>query len=72
MASTVRIFSPLAIARIKLKIAQVVGEEKITWAENASRENAPVEYIYLTQTTQKTTQQVTGPIDPAVVEMEQQ
>lgn len=37
MASTVRKFTPLAIARIKLKIAQIVGEEEIAWAEEAAR-----------------------------------
>lgn len=34
MATTVRKFSPLAIARIKMKIAHLVGEEEILWAEN--------------------------------------
>lgn len=81
MASTVRKFSPLAIARIKLKIAQIVGEEEIAWAEEVARQNAPAEYIYLTQTTQETTQQSSGAIltqqqteqvEPAVDEMEQQ
>lgn len=37
MVSTVRKFSPLSIARIKLKIAQIVGEEEIAWADNASK-----------------------------------
>lgn len=51
MASTVRKFSPLSIARIKLKIAQIVGEEEIAWAENAAREaNQQVEYVYLSPT----------------------
>lgn len=33
MASTVRKLSPLAIARIKMKVAQIVFEEEIAWAE---------------------------------------
>lgn len=33
MASTVRKFSPLQIAKVKLKISQVVGLEEIAWAE---------------------------------------
>lgn len=33
MEATVRKLSPLAIARIKLKIANIVGEEEIAWAE---------------------------------------
>lgn len=37
MASTVCKFTPLTIARLKLKIAQIVGEEEIAWAENAAR-----------------------------------
>lgn len=37
MSSTVRKFTPLTIARLKLKIAQIVGEEEIAWAENAAR-----------------------------------
>lgn len=36
MASTVRKFSPLTIAQIKLKIAQIVGEEEIAWAEKTT------------------------------------
>lgn len=38
MASTVRKLSPLSIARIKLKVTQIVGEEEIAWAENAEEE----------------------------------
>lgn len=37
MASTVRKLSPLAVARIKMKIAQIVGQEEIAWAETAAR-----------------------------------
>ena len=53
MASTVRKFSPLAIARIKLKIAQIVGEEEIAWAQQP-----PVEFIYVQPETIE--QQATG------------
>lgn len=35
MATTVGKLTPLAIARIKLKVAQIVGEEEIAWAEAA-------------------------------------
>lgn len=41
MASTVRKLTQLAIARIKLKISQIVGEEEIAWAENAARHLPP-------------------------------
>lgn len=37
MAATVRKFSPLAIARIKLKVGQIVSEEEISWAEEQAR-----------------------------------
>lgn len=37
MASTVRKFTPVSIAKIKLKIANIVGEEEIVWAEEQSR-----------------------------------
>lgn len=37
MASTVRKFTPVTIAKIKLKIAQIVGEEEIAWAEEQAR-----------------------------------
>lgn len=37
MASTVRKFSLMRIARIKLKISQIVGEEEMTWAEEQAR-----------------------------------
>lgn len=33
MAAIVRKFSPLSIAKIKLKIGQIVGEAEIAWAE---------------------------------------
>lgn len=33
MATTVRKFSPLDIAKVKLKVAQIVGEHEIVWAE---------------------------------------
>lgn len=42
MAVTMRRLSPLAIARIKLKIGTIVGEEEIAWAEQN-----PVQYVYL-------------------------
>lgn len=35
MADTVSKFSPMAIARIKLKIANIVGEEEIAWAQES-------------------------------------
>lgn len=38
MASTVRKFSPLSAARVKLKVGQIVGEAEIAWAENAEKE----------------------------------
>lgn len=43
MASTVRKFSPLEIAKIKLKISQIVFEQEIAWAESAAR----AEVIYV-------------------------
>lgn len=43
MAATVRKLSPLAIARIKLKVGQIVGEEEISWAEQQAR----TQIIYL-------------------------
>lgn len=42
MAVTMRRLSPLAVARIKVKMANIVGEEEIAWAQQN-----PVEYIYL-------------------------
>lgn len=33
IATTVRKFSPVAVARLKLRIANMVGEEEISWAE---------------------------------------
>lgn len=35
--STVRKFTPVTIAPIKMKIAQIVGEEEIAWAKNLER-----------------------------------
>lgn len=37
MAATTRKFSPLSVARLKLKISQLVGEEEIAWAEDVAR-----------------------------------
>lgn len=42
IAVTMRKLSPLAIARLKMKIANIVGEEEIAWIEQN-----PVENIYL-------------------------
>lgn len=58
IAVTMRRLPPLAIARIKIKVANIVGEE-IPWAEQN-----PVEYIYLdsntlNQTTAQPTEQST-------------
>lgn len=36
MISTVRKLTPVAIARIKMKVAEIVGEEELAWAENTS------------------------------------
>lgn len=47
MASTVRKFSPVSIARIKMKIGQIVGEEEVAWAEAQSN----VQYIYMNAST---------------------
>lgn len=45
IASTMRTFSPVSIAKIKLKISQMVGEEEIACAEvNAA---AGVGFIYI-------------------------
>lgn len=44
IAVTMRRLSPLSIARLKVKIANIVGEEEILWATQN-----PVEYIYLDQ-----------------------
>lgn len=43
IASTMRTFSPVSIAKIKLKISQIVGEEEIVCAEK----NAAAEEFYL-------------------------
>lgn len=43
VASTVRKFSPLSIAKIKLKFGNIVGEEEIAWAE----EQARLQVIYI-------------------------
>lgn len=40
MAMTVRKFTPLSIAKIKLQIAQIVGAAEIAWAANAERVQA--------------------------------
>lgn len=64
IAVTMRRLSPLAIARLKLKIANIVGEEEIAWAQQN-----PVQYIFLDaetslateanqQSTQKLSEQV--------------
>lgn len=39
MASTVRKLSPVAIARVKLKISQIIGEEEIAWAEKIANQH---------------------------------
>lgn len=46
IASTMRTFSPLAIARIKLEISQIVGKEEIACAERIEN----VEIIYTSGT----------------------
>ncbi|XP_031639821.1 transcription factor Adf-1-like [Contarinia nasturtii] len=48
LAKTMRKFSPLVIAKLKLKMSQMVGEEEIAWAENSARiEQQNLEFIYL-------------------------
>lgn len=37
MATTVRKFPALSIARIKMKVAQLIGEEEIAWAQEQAR-----------------------------------
>lgn len=64
MASTVRTFSPLSIARIKLRIAQIVGQEEIACAEKQARESENVQYFVVENLTQEKTdaqvQQITN------------
>lgn len=43
IAKTLRKLSPLAIARAKLKIANIVGEEEIAWAQQPTTEYVLVE-----------------------------
>lgn len=67
MSLTVRKFSPLAIARIKMKVAQLIGEEELLWAENAARlESQNVEFIYVpadAQPAETGQQQIEKPAD---------
>lgn len=46
IASTMRSFPPLSIAKIKLQISKIVGEEEVACAER----NAAVEIIYIENT----------------------
>lgn len=67
MASTVRKFTPLAIARIKLKIAQLVGEEEIAWAELQTTQNYQYVFVPTSESTMPETltlvQTVTTPAE---------
>lgn len=56
IASTMRTFSPLSVAKIKLKISQLVGEEEIANAENAE---SHVEFVYIESP--RTTETITLP-----------
>lgn len=55
IASTMRTFSPLAIARIKFEISQMVGKEEI--AQAARNEN--VQIVYTTESTNATLTEIT-------------
>lgn len=61
IAVTMRRLSPLSIARIKLKIANIVGEEEIAWAEQN-----PVEIIYIDPNTQNQLTQAMNQSKPTV------
>lgn len=59
IASTMRTFPPLSIAKIKLQISKMVGEEEVAIAER----NAAVEIVYVENETEKLNEELAEPKD---------